>query len=186
MAKKSNSQKLQESIEAGGARFSAYFEQFGILVCEHSFLRAALAFGFHLVETAHHRILYGGLCREHGTDTALTRTAVDSQYMTRDMFRQLYQAVFAKKFPETLESTIKISEGIRDKLIHGKTVTDTEIWKAIFNLVEYAAGLNKEVWKISEFEPFGDMRGVTSRRDGPLLDKRTTRWLLKGMSFSLA
>ena len=186
MVRKTNAQSLKRFIGDGGEGFASYFSEFETLVCEHEFLRAALAFGFHLVEMAHHRLLYGDLCRLHGAHTELARKTIDSQFMTRNMFRDLYHAVFSQKFPVTLETKIKKAEAIRDKMIHGKNVTDAKTWKAIFDLIGYARGLNEQILEISDFQPFADMRGVTSRRRGALFNKETTRWMLKGMSFSIS
>ncbi len=71
-------------------------------------------------------------------------------------------------------------------MIHGKDVPTTDLWKSIKALTAYAVELNRIVESNAGFQPFGDMRGAVGRKGGQHLNKATTRWLLKGMGFSVS
>jgi hypothetical protein len=106
--------------------------------------------------------------------------------MTRSKFRELFANVVGQDIPEAVLALSKSAEGFRDKTVHGKAVSDAELWGAIQSLTAYAIALNELVKNEAHFEAFGDMRGAVGRRGGTPLSPQTTRWILKGMGFSLA
>lgn len=186
MPKPTRAQLFERQLEDQSDRFKQYF--FGIpslVTGPGENLPAALAYAFHLIETAHHRILYGALCRMHDANSILAKQAVDSQHMTRKKFRELFANVIGVDFPDSLIQKADSAEQIRDRIVHGKAASGAEIWQAIRQLVDYAIELNQLVLANAGFEAFGDMRGVVGRRGGTPLPQGTTRWLLKGMGFNL-
>lgn len=187
MAKKSNRDLLFEKIDGQSEGFGNYFFNFRKLFeVDSPVLPAALAYEFHLIELAHHRLLYGALCRSHGADVDLAWDAVSNQHMTREKFLDLFSAVMGKPLRKEIRQYAMIAEEIRDRMIHGKEVRITELWTAIRSLTNYAIEMNEHCKDVAGFEPFGDMRGVVGKKGGQPLNKATTRWLLKGMGFSLA
>jgi len=67
--------------------------------------------------------------------------------------------------------------------MHGKSVIAVDLRKAISSIFDYAEALDSEVQKLSGVRPFGDLRGFKGRSQP--LDKTTSKWLLKGLGFSL-
>lgn len=186
MPKPTRAQLLARLIAGQSEGFRNYFWGLPRLVTgENENLPAALAYGFHLIETAHHRILYGSLCRMHDANSNLARQAVDGQHMTRKKFKELFQNVLGVEIPEPVIQRAEAAERVRDRIVHGKSASSAEIWQAIQSLVSYAIELNALVVATAGFEAFGDMRGVVGRRGGNPLSQTTTRWLLKGMGFGL-
>lgn len=149
-------------------------------------LDIALAYVFFRVEQGQHLTLYCGARKLHKTESTLTWQALDGHHMTRDEFRSLFKTVYG--FPvdgDTLDCIAR-AEAIRDRVMHGKKATDAEKREAISRVLQYAAMMNElvAVKKRLGFRPFsGNLRGVVGRLDH--LDKSTTRWILKGMGFTL-
>ena len=79
---------------------------------------------------------------------------------------------------------LREAENTRDAIMHGKTTTDDKIRNAIARVLEYAEEVNKQLEEKHTLKPFGKLQGVTSKTKK--LDKRTTRYLLKGMGFTIA
>lgn len=187
MPKPTRAHTFKVLISSESPGFRGYFSGLPLLLTgASSNLPAALAYQFHLIETAHHRVLYGCLCRMHEANSTLARNAVDGQHMTREKFRSLFESVVGKAIPNPIVVKITAAEKIRDRIVHGKSTTDSELWQAVQRLTEYAIELNKFVQNEANFEAFGDMRGVVGRRGATPLSNQTTRWLLKGMGFDLS
>ena len=55
--------------------------------------------------------------------------------------------------------------------------------QAHVDIIEYAESVNIELQSVAGFEPFGDLRGFKGKVKS--LEKGTTRWLLKGIGFSV-
>jgi len=75
------------------------------------------------------------------------------------------------------------AEKTRDRVVHGKDVTDSELRGAIADVLEYAEKFNAEVNDTAGFRPLGNMRGFKGRAEP--LDKRTTKWLMRGLGFGI-
>jgi hypothetical protein len=76
------------------------------------------------------------------------------------------------------------AEGVRNRVIHGKRTPEHEKREAIVEVIQYAEKFNEIVYAAAKFRPFGDLKGFQA--DGQSLSKAATRWVLKGMDFSLA
>ncbi|NZA03056.1 hypothetical protein H0I39_17405 [Ottowia beijingensis] len=83
---------------------------------------------------------------------------------------------------DSTSEKIKKAERVRDRVIHGKQVSDPDMRQAIIDVIEYAKALNKDLKAAAGFEPFGDLRGFKGRAQS--LEKSTTIWLLKGLGFT--
>ena len=186
MPKSTRAEIFAATIENQSLGFRNYFSSLpALLTGPGANLPAALAYEFHLVETAHHRILYGCLCRIHDANSVLAKDAVNSQHMTRSKFGELFNNVVGQDIPVVTLQKRAAAEVLRDKMVHGKSASDADLWAAIQSLTGYAIELNAVVDAAAKFEAFGDMRGVVGRRGHTPLSKGTTRWLLKGMGFSI-
>lgn len=142
----------------------------------------SLSFLFSKIETAHNMIVYCAIVKKHVASSTLARKAVDGHHMTREGFREKYSLIMGKDFPKDLKNKIAVSEAVRDKILHGKSVAQGEVRAAILSALEYIQGLNEEVHSRAAFKPFGRLKGFKGRATS--LDDNTTRWMLKGMGFA--
>jgi hypothetical protein len=160
-----------------------YFDLLPKLIEEFPW-EVALAYLFLNIEKAQNRMLYCGVVKLHRADSTLADRAVNAQHITRDGFASLFENVFGRRLTKATANQIDAAEGVRDRVIHGKIVSDAEMREAISNLLDYSEAINSEVDSLAGFKPFGDLRGFKGRRQA--LDASTTRWLLKGLGFNLA
>lgn len=139
---------------------------------------------FARVEAAKHMSIYCGIVKLHQGDAELTWSAVVADYFSRSRFRELVQTVFGKSIPRDLLKKLSDAEKIRDKVMHGKPFRDAEGRQAVVDIIEFAEGFNDFVYSTAQFKPFGKYTGFKGRMKP--LGKSTTRWILKGMSFSVS
>ncbi|WP_162516190.1 hypothetical protein, partial [Aeromonas veronii] len=104
-------------------------------------------------------------------------------YLNSRGFKEIYKNVFGQAIRDITVNKLSEAEVVRDKVIHGKQVSDAELREAIADVLEYAELLNDEVSSVASFKPFGNMKGFKGRADS--LDNRTTKWLMKGMGFGV-
>lgn len=159
-----------------------YFESLPGLVGDYPY-EVSLAYLFLRTERAQNRALYGGVVKLHRAHREVAERAINSQHLTREGFLALFKNIFGYELPRGTQSKIQEAEKIRDKVIHGKKVFDADMRKAITDVLDYAEVMNKGMEKSGEFKPFGDMRGFKGRAEP--LDKKTSRWLLKGLGFNI-
>jgi hypothetical protein len=143
-----------------------------------------LAYMFARVELAHNMAIYCGTVKLHRADAELARKAVMQQHMTREGFRDLFKAIYQHAIPDAALAKLADAEGVRDKVLHGKSASDGDMRKAVVRVVEYAEAFNAFSRGVAGVMPFDDLRGFKGRAKS--LDKSTTRWLLKGMGFDLS
>lgn len=143
----------------------------------------ALAYSFLKIEQAQNRALYGGVVKVHRGEAEFVRRVMNFQHLTRDGFKEIYKNVFGVALTKVTAAKLDTAEKIRDRVIHGKSVNDSEMREAIADSLEYAGLFNEEVSGSAGFKPFGDMRGFKGRADS--LDKRTTKWLMRGLGFGV-
>jgi len=142
-----------------------------------------LPYLFSRIEYGHNMTIYCGVVKLHRADADLTWNVIDKQHMTRDQFRKLFTTVFGGSIPKAIYEQLEVAERVRDKVIHGHYVADKEIRKAVVSVLGYAEHFNNLVRKLAGFPAFGKYSGFKGR--GKSLDRTTTRWLLKGMDFSV-
>lgn len=164
-----------------GDQIKWYFEQLPLLVKDFPYT-VCLAYAFLKTEQAQNRALYCGVVKLHGADGEVADNAINKQHLTRDGFRLLYKNVFGHALNDSTSEKIKKAERVRDRVIHGKQVSDPDMRQAIIDVIEYAKALNKDLKAAAGFEPFGDLRGFKGRAQS--LEKSTTIWLLKGLGFT--
>jgi hypothetical protein len=160
-----------------------FFEHLPKLVSDGLPYEIAIAYAFLKVEQAQNRALYGGVVKVHRGDAEFVGRLMNHQHLTRDGFKMIYANVFGQSLNASTMSKLAIAEKIRDKVIHGKSVSDDEVREAIADILEYAEAFNSEVQSLAGFKPLGDMRGFKGRAD--CLDKRTTKWLMRGLGFGV-
>ena len=160
-----------------------YFEHLPKLLDEFP-LDVALAYAFARLELAQNMALYCGVVKLHRANAELASRAVSTHHMTREGFVGLYEAVFDFGLPKAAAQALKTAEDTRDAAMHGKSATDDRLRNAIARVLEYAEAINAQLSKEHGLRPFGHLRGFAGR--AKKLEKRTTRFMLKGMGFNIA
>ena len=146
-----------------------------------------LAYVFFRMEQGQHQTLYCGARKLHKTESSLTWQALNVHHMTRDSFLDMFKTIFGFTVDATTMKCIAKAENIRDRVMHGKRVSDADGREAISRVLQYAHRMNYLIadQKHVGFRPFvHDLRGFTGRLES--LDKSTTRWILKGMGFNMS
>ena len=147
-------------------------------------LDVALAYVFAKLELGQNLALYCGAVKVHKADSQLAWTAIDSHHMTRDGYLERYKTVFDIDPPKVARDDLKRAEKARDAVMHGKEVSDDQLRNAIAAVLWYAEEINKQLSKTAGLKPFcASLKGFKGRAKS--LDKKTSRWLLKGMGFSI-
>jgi hypothetical protein len=163
------------------AEVQAYFESLPSLIESYQW-EVSLGFLFIRVEKALNTMLYCGARKVRRANAEVARKFVDAHHMTRKEFRRLFANVFGRDVPSEITAILAEAEKVRDKVIHGKMVSDADFRKATVRVIEYAEAMNELVHEIAAFKPFTiDLRGFVGR--GEALDRSTTMWLMKGLGF---
>lgn len=158
-----------------------YFDQLPDLVRDFPW-EVSLAYMFIRLETAHNMALYCGVVKLHRASTTIARNVVNAHHLTRDGFLKLFNNVFGLSIDDSIVQRIKRAEKIRDKVVHGKATTPSEMRNAVVDILEYARELNTFLHSKVGFKPFNQLRGFKGRAQP--LDTKTTRWLMKGLGFN--
>lgn len=182
MARIPNYTSLLKIYEMSPDQIKLHFQYIPKLIKELPY-EVALAYSFLKVEQAQNRALYGGVVKVHRGDAEFVRRIMNFQHLTRDGFKEIFANVFGSPLSKTTAAKLDMAVKIRDRVIHGKSVDDNDIREAIGDCLEYSALLNSDVSTVAGFNPFGDMRGFKGRADS--LDKRTTKWLMRGLGFGV-
>jgi hypothetical protein len=161
-----------------------HFEELPDLLIDGYSYEVSLAYLFLRTERAQNSALYCGAVKLHRANTDITSRAINAQYLSRTEFLKLYENVFAKALPNVIRDKIKFAEKIRDRVVHGKKVSDNDMRVAHVDVLEYAEAMNVEIYEVAGFQPFGNLRGFKGRARS--LDEKTSRWLLKGLGFAIA
>ena len=143
----------------------------------------SLVYTFHRVELAHNMTIYCGTVKLHRCESDLTWKALQNCHMTRQKFKDLFGNVYGKPISATLYSNLEIAEKVRDRVVHGKAASPEQMRKAIVNILTFAREFNEFVYNLAGFRPYGKLQGYKGRT--VLLDKSTSRWILKGMGFPI-
>ena len=169
--------------ERSTSNVKGYFSELPDLLTDGYPYEVSLAYMYLEAEHAHNRALYCGVVKLHAAEKEVADKVVNSQHLSRKEFLALYRAVFGKAFPEGLGKKFEKAARTRDKVVHGKKVSDSEMRQAHVDIIEYAESVNIKLQSVAGFEPFGDLRGFKGKVKS--LEKGTTRWLLKGTGFSV-
>ena len=163
-----------------------FFSDLPHLVDSDFSLDIILAYMFFRLEQGQNQVLFCGARKLHKTDAELTWTALDVHHLTREGFLQLFRNIYGFDLDQEARECIVPAERIRDRLMHGKDVSDPDKREAISRVLYYAERTNLQLSGNPDIglTPFtGDLRGFIGRLDS--LDPRTSRWILKGMGFTL-
>ncbi len=171
--------KFYKSMPQGVREYFTHFEK----LIESFPQDVLISHMFALVELAQNQTLYCGIVKLHRADAQLTRKAINAQHLTRESFRKFYSNIFGKEIPKDVIDLLKEAESIRDQVVHGKQVLEKDKRKAIVDILDYSKEFNGVVSQTGGFEPFGSLQGFKGA--GQSLDSSTTRWILKGMGFSV-
>ncbi|MCH8187002.1 MAG: hypothetical protein IH862_12980, partial [Chloroflexi bacterium] len=136
------------------------------------------------MELGQNMALYCGVVKVYKANAAIASNAVSTHHMTREGFVALYETIFGFSLPNTAAQALKTAEDTRDAVMHGKPATDRRLRNAIARILEYAQAINKQLHGAHQLRPFGDLRGFSGR--AKKLPKSTTRFMLKGMGFTIA
>ncbi len=165
----------------------SFFADLPALIDSAFSLEIVLAYVFFRVEYGQRLTLYCGARKLHKTESSLTWKAIDAHDLTRKGFKELFQTIYGFAVSKAAADSLADAVGIRDRLMHGKGLTDREKREAVSKVLHYAEQMNEliAVRKTLGFRPFcGDLRGFVGRLG--VLDKSTTRWILKGMGFTIS
>ena len=147
-------------------------------------LAISISYLFAQVERAHNATLCSGAVKIHKANRSVARTAVGVQHMTREAFQEKFETVFGKRIPDEVRQELEAAEIVRDKILNGQTTQEKEKREAIGHVLDYAQAFNRLVYRRARFKPFGDQKGSNGCAES--LSKSATRWMLKGMGFSLS
>jgi len=139
----------------------------------------SISYVFTKVETVKHFTLYKGLLKRHRTDAQLTWDLLDKDHMSRSRFLDLYRIIFDEPIPSLITAHLAAAETVRDRVAHGKGVTDAQARFCLMEAFAFAQDFNDHVASSAGFRPFGEGRGIRGRAQP--LGKETTRWVLRGM-----
>lgn len=174
---------LMKAFDVCPREVQHYFEYIPKLLDDFP-MHVCLAYVFARLELGQNMALYCGAVRIHKVNTEIARNAVSTHHMTRKSFASLYKTVFDVDLPRTAHSDLKRAEATRDRIMHGKKTSDDRIRNAIASVLEYADEINKQLDAKYGLKPYGDLRGFAGK--SKKLDKRTSRFLLKGLGFAIA
>ena len=102
----------------------------------------------------------------------------------KERFIALYKTIYSVDLAEAAANDLKIAEMTRYRIMHGKTATDEKIRNAIARDLEYAEEVNSQLHDKSKIKPFGPLKGFSGR--ATKLDTKTTRYMMKGMGFTIS
>jgi len=174
---------LLKSYDGCSTGVREYFEHIPTLVEQYP-LDVVLAYAFARLELGQNMALYCGAVKVHKANAEVATKAVSTHHMTREGFVDLYATVFGFDLPSSAAKALKTAEDTRDAVMHGKRATDDRLRNAIARVLEYAEAINGQLSKKHQLRPFGNLRGFSGR--AKKLGKSTTRFMLKGMGFTLS
>ena len=173
---------VRKRLQEAPSEVQRYFEPAAELI-EHYPWEVSLSYLFSRVERAHLMAIYCGVVKLHRANAKLARTAVDLFQNTRGEFHGLFANVFGQEIPRRLQKTLDVAQKVRERVLHGKTVEESDYRMAIAAVIQDAAGFNDVCHQKGGFQPFGDLRGYKGA--GSSLDVSTSRWVLKGIGLPL-
>lgn len=138
----------------------------------------ALAYCFMKLEEGHHRALKCGLIRIHECNSAKVDSELEKQHFTAEKYAKVFKNVFSDSIPPSAKENLNKAQGIRNKLIHGKTTSDPKRREAIYYALMYMNELGNFVKAKTGKNPYGDLRGLSGKKE--LLAEKSTTWMLKG------
>jgi len=174
---------LKKFFAKRSPEIQSYFEHLPALLDEFP-MDVCLAYVFARLELGQNMALYCGAVKVHKAQSEVARNAVGTHHMTREEFVELFTTVFDCALPAEAHKDLRRAEEVRDMVMHGKEATDNQVRNAIARAIEYAEALNAQLHAKHRLKPYGNLKGFAGK--SRKLDKRTTRFLLKGLGFGIA
>ena len=174
---------VMEKFDSCPEEVRTYFSDLPRLL-ESFALDISISYLFAQVERAHNAALCFGAVRIHKANRNVARATIGVQHMTREGLLQKFETVFGEPIPDEVRQEIEAAEIVRDKILTGQPVQEKEKREAIGHLFDYAQAFNRLVYGLARFKPFGGQKGSDGCAES--LSKSATRWMLKGMGFSLS
>lgn len=174
---------LKKAYNGCSESVRGYFKHLPSLLDDYP-MDVCLAYVFARLELGQNMALYCGAVKIHKINAEVAKSVIGTHHMTREGFIDLYKTVFDIDLPKVAHADLKSAEKTRDSIMHGKRTDDERVRNAIARVLEYAEGINKQLNQKHGLTPFGDLRGFAGK--SKKLDKRTSRFLMKGMGFCIA
>ena len=174
---------LTDQFDSCPEEIRAYFSDLPRLLDSFP-LDVSISYLFSQIERAHNATLCAGAVKVHKANRNVARAVVGAQHMTTEGFQEQFETVFDKPIPDEVKQELEAAEIVQDKILNGQRTQEKEKREAIAHALDYAQGLNRFVNGLAKFKPFGDQKGSNGCAES--LGKSTTRWMLKGMGFSLS
>jgi hypothetical protein len=145
-------------------------------------LEIALAYIFMLLEQGRYRTIKTILVRKLRCPAVL----VDSMYRAHRFKRE----TFAKSVNDLIQvdlnagqfASLSRAEEVRDSIFHGRRPADEQLRVAISNALQFVSDFGEAVRLETGKNPFGDLRGLTSRLQ--MLNNTQASWIIKGVKLS--
>ena len=173
-----NKTQLIRVFESQPNEIKSYFGQSPELIKNFSW-DVSISYIFSRIEIVKRTSLYCGLVKIHWTQPALTRSLLDKEHITRARFKDLFRVIFDKQISPEILAKLSRAEAIRDKVAHGKSLTQAEARQCIADALGFANDYSYFMLETLGSSPFADLRGFKGRAEP--LTKETTRWVLRGM-----
>ena len=162
----------------------SYFDSLDSLIQDYIW-PISIGYLFHRTELSNNMALYCSAVKLHHCDPRMADLAIDNTKITRFTFKGYIQTLLNVKFPQPIWKYLEDAALIRNKVVHGKKVTELENRAATTYLLHYAEQFNTFINRNAGFKPFSpDLRGFTGRAKSH--DESTSKWMLKGMGFTIA
>ena len=172
--------KLLKSLDDG---IPEYFGDLESLITDNYSWDISIGYVFQRLEKAHVMLLYGGLIKRHYVSPNMAWAAVVNHPLFREQFAEMVEIIFDKPMTKQMSQELEAAQKARDHVMHGKSCPEAEKRDSVASGIAYARHLNDFSYKHASFRPCGDLRGVF--KGGNCLDDKTSRWVLKGMGFTL-
>ena len=157
----------------------SYLQQLDGLLDGSDKYEIALAYTFMKLEEGNHRALKCGLVRLHKCNSERADDALEKQHFSRKYYRAVFKNIVGKPIPTSCINHLEIAESIRDRRIHGKSVSASDLRAGLSSALSYIKEIGEFVEARTGKNPFGDLRGLAGR--AALLDKNTSYWVCKGV-----
>ncbi len=175
--------QLKQHFDDAPEQVREYFSDLPGLL-ENFPLDVALSYVFFRVELAHYMALYCGVVKVHNASKEVAGAALDASHLTRETFLEMFKTVFNLEVPTSIVNLLEGAEEVRHRVMHGKRTSEHEKREALLDVLQYAEKFNETVYAAAKIRPFGDLKGFQG--EGQSLSKAASRWVLKGMEFSLS
>ena len=138
----------------------------------------ALAYCYMKLEEGHHRALKCGLIRIHACDARKVDEYLQKQHFTNKTYNSVFKNIIGTSIPSKAQSVHSDAQEIRNKIIHGKSVSSPDLRSAIYYSLEYMRIVGELVKKKTGKNPYGNLQGLAGTKK--LLPAKSTIWMLKG------